>query len=78
VSAPTGFHSPIDIDTPVSLSAYRARRQKPYPDVCDHLPAPEPVEQPNGRAAAIACFGVVAFLFLIAAVVLAVRALLKG
>lgn len=35
-------------------------------------------EQPNSRAAAIACFGVVALLFSIALVVVIVRASLKG
>jgi len=35
-------------------------------------------EQPNSRAAGIACLGVVGFLFLIALVVVIVRASLKG
>jgi|GEM_PF-5224549 len=42
------------------------------------VPADEPFEQPNSRAAGIACLGVVAFLFLLALVVVIVRASLKG
>jgi len=72
VNQQSNFHPPV------SLSEYRARKQRPYPEICDHLPAPEPVEQPNGRAAGIACLGVVALLFLIALVVVIVRASLKG
>lgn len=75
MSAPTGYHAPVVL---ADEREKRARKQRPYPAVCDHLPAPEPVEQPNGRAAAIACAGVVGVLFLIALVVVIVRASLKG
>ena len=53
---------------------------KPYPFTPTDLQAPTEAqeEQPNIRAAGIACLGVVGFLFLIALVVVIVRASLKG
>lgn len=78
MSAPTGFHSPIDIDAPVSLSAYRARRQKPYPAVCGHLPETDERDtQPRPPVAAVGT-AFVALLLLIALVAWLARFFLKG
>jgi hypothetical protein len=72
----TGFHAPVVL---ADARERRARKQSPYPEVCDHLPeADEPFEQPNGRAARNACVSVVAFVFFLALAVVIGRALLKG